>query len=71
VAATRAFRIALHLNGGERVDVGTAPDEEAAQQRAREIVFDLTRPRADEWPCYAGRFVRPDAILSVDVFADE
>jgi ribonuclease E len=68
VAAT--YRVALHLNGGERVEVAAAPDEATAQQRAREIVFDLTRPRADEWPFYGGRFVRPDAILSVDVVAD-
>lgn len=69
--ATKLFRIALTLLGGEQVVVGSARDEEAAAARAREIVFDLTRPRADEWPCYAGRFLRPEAVLSVDVVEDE
>jgi hypothetical protein len=70
VPQSGVYRVALHLHGGERIDVSTADDEATAQQRAREIVFDLTRPRADEWPFYGGRFVRPDAILSVDILTD-
>src|SRR5919197_282337 len=61
VAETKLYRVALHLHGGERVEVDALGDEEAAKARAREVVFDLTRPRADEWPFYGGRFVRPEA----------
>jgi 2-oxoglutarate dehydrogenase E2 component (dihydrolipoamide succinyltransferase) len=65
------FCVALRLQGGERVDVLTRVDEPSAQARAREIVSELARVRPDEWPHYAGRFLRPDAIVSVDVFADD
>jgi hypothetical protein len=64
------YSVALRLHGGERVDVLTGVDEGAAKARAKEIVSELTRVGPDEWPSYAGRFLRPDAILSVDVFQD-
>jgi hypothetical protein len=65
------FCVAVRLQGGERVDVLAGVDEQTAQHRAREIVSELARARPDEWPHYAGRFLRPDAILSVDVLQDE
>ncbi len=63
-------RIVVRLLGGEEVEYAEADDREIAVEAAR----DLTRGFAEaesrgEWPEVAGRFLRPGAILSVDVLA--
>jgi hypothetical protein len=34
---------------------------------AQEVIEQLTAVAATSWPFYAGRFIRPDAIVSVDL----
>ena len=68
--APPTFTVALRLHGGERVDVLSGVEEAEAKARAKEIVSELSSLGADEWPSYAGRFLRPEAIVSVDVFQD-
>jgi hypothetical protein len=68
---TRRFNVAIRLVDGEFVDVTTVDDEDAAHGCAREVVADLSRPRDGDWPFYGGRFLRPDAIVSVDVVEEE
>ena len=70
-AVTSRFNVAIRLVDGEFVEVTTAADEDAAHARAREVVADLSHPREGDWPFYGGRFLRPDAIVSVDVVEEE
>jgi hypothetical protein len=60
-----ATRVLVRLTTGERVDCGTFEDRQSAHTRARELMREL---REDgEWPFVAGRFVRPDAVVSIDL----
>ena len=61
-------RVFARLTTDERIQVATFPELVEARQRAEAIVRDLSGERP-EWPCFAGRFVRPEAIVSVDVEA--
>ena len=61
-------RVYARLTTGERIQVASFPELAEARQRAEAIVRDLSAERP-EWPCFAGRFVRPEAIVSVDVEA--
>jgi pyruvate dehydrogenase E2 component (dihydrolipoamide acetyltransferase) len=60
-----AARVLVRLENGERIDVGQFGDFDAAKQRARELTTELQQ--APEWPFLGGRFVRPAAIVSVDI----
>jgi hypothetical protein len=71
LAPARRFNVAIRLVDGEFVEVTTADGEDAAHSRALEVVADLSRPREGDWPFYGGRFLKPDAIVSVDVVEEE
>lgn len=60
----REVRVVLCLAGGEQVLAETLPESEA-EARARQIVHELVRPEPGVWPFYGGRFVRPEAIVSI------
>jgi hypothetical protein len=60
------YRVVVRLTTDELVDVaayGAAPD---AKTRAAELVDQLARSD-DPWPFVRGRFLRPDAVVSVDI----
>lgn len=62
------FSVSLHFAGGERVQLGSFAGAAAAKDAAREAAARLAA--ADEgWPFLGGRFVRPEAVLSVAVDA--
>jgi hypothetical protein len=61
-----AFQVAARLSNGERVEVAVAADRPAAELAARAFIRTLT-DRPGEWPLVAGRFLRLEAIVSVDV----
>jgi hypothetical protein len=61
------FQILVHLTNGERVEIATADDAPAAKAAAHDAMQKLRN--AAEWPLLAGRYVRPDAIVSIDVAA--
>jgi hypothetical protein len=63
------FAVSLRLVSGERVGVGTFPDEDAAERCAEALIKDLSADDGTRWPRVGGRFVRPAAIASVDVDA--
>ena len=46
--------------------VALLPDETAAHERANELIRRLTETPT-EWPLAEGRFLRPEAIVSIDV----
>lgn len=63
-----AFRVTLRLVNGERIEAHVCDGAAVARERAAEIVRGLAAA-SETWPCFGGRFVRPDAIVSVEVEA--
>ena len=61
-------RVFVRLSNGERVEAGSFDDIAAAQARAGEVVRQVSNGDED-WPFFAGRYIRPEAIVSVDVDA--
>jgi hypothetical protein len=59
------FAVLLRLQTGERIAVDTAASFEAAAEVARELAGRFAR--ATEWPLLAGRCIRPEAVVSVDI----
>jgi hypothetical protein len=67
-AAPRAdvgARVFVRLENGERIEVGDFDGFEAAKKRARGLMDELGQ--AAEWPFLSGRYVRPEAIVSIDI----
>lgn len=67
-AAAVEFRVSLRFVGSECVEVASHADAVEAKAAAYALVQQLS---ADDgsWPFVGGRFVRPEAVLSVDVDA--
>ena len=63
-AAAAGVRLVVRLQGGDRVDVGEFDDRETATEGAREVIDQVT---SGTWPFYGRRFLRPEAVVSVDV----
>jgi hypothetical protein len=66
--ATSTVRVLARLSNGERIEVGAHEDEAAAKAEATALMRFL-RETGGDWPFLNGRFVRPDAIVSVDIIA--
>lgn len=68
-AAKRAtdFRVVVRLKEGEGVEVGSFRDFGTAMEGAQEVIEQFSNATDGQWPFYAGRFLRPDLIVSVDV----
>jgi hypothetical protein len=58
-------RVLVRLENGERIQVGEFDGFEEAKARARGLMAELRQ--AAEWPFLSGRYVRPEAIVSIDV----
>lgn len=63
--APAAAEVFVRLANGERIAAGTYPGQEPAEARARELMQALDGD--SEWPCIGGRYIRPDAVVSIDV----
>ena len=67
-AATDERRIVLRVHGGDDIVVGVAGDREQGVQLARRVMRLIDEADAHgEWPELDGRFIRPGAIVSIDV----
>jgi hypothetical protein len=66
-AGTATAHVFVRLASGERVDAGSFDSEDAAERRARELMRVLDA--GGDWPQLDGRYIRPDAIVSIDVDA--
>ena len=64
--AGQRVKVFVRLTSGERVDAGTFASVDQAKERGAEIARTLAA-EAPEWPFVAGRFLRPDTIISLDV----
>ena len=62
-----ACRVVLRLRDGDRVDVGEFENEFRAEEEARSIVRRLAVASASDWPLFGNRFVRPEAVVSIDL----
>jgi Type II secretion system (T2SS), protein E, N-terminal domain len=62
---TPSWTVALRLADGERIEVGEFVSEAEAMEGARGVVAQLAADAG--WPFFAGRFLRPDTIVSVDL----
>jgi type II secretion system (T2SS) protein E len=62
-----AHRVVVRLSNGERVEVARAEDRAEAERHARTFIRGLAGRELSDWPSVGGRFLRPDAIVSVDV----
>ena len=78
VTSMRAFgapdirRIVLRVNGDEPIVVGSAEGRENAVRIAREMVQHIEQAATSgEWPQIDERFIRPGAIVSIDVQREE
>ena len=59
-------KVFVRLTSGERVDAGSFGSLDQAKERGAEIARTLAG-ESPEWPFVAGRFLRPDTIVSLDV----
>jgi hypothetical protein len=59
-------KVLVRLSSGERVDAGSFESLDQAKEQGAEIARTLAAD-APEWPFVAGRFLRPDTIVSLDV----
>jgi hypothetical protein len=63
--------VALRLAQDDHVEIGGFPSKEEAENFARTVVGRIGRAEEQgEWPVFAGRFLRPQTIVSVDVVED-
>jgi hypothetical protein len=67
-AARVEFCLFVRFAGNERVHLATFSDADDAKEAARAAAEQIAAAR-DGWPFLGGRFVRPDAVLSIDVDA--
>lgn len=71
-AAAGPRRVVVRLIGSEDVELGQAGSRDEALALAREVVRQIAAAEAaGEWPQLEGRFLRPGAIVSVDVLRTE
>lgn len=61
-------RVVVSLVGDELLEVARVDGREQAVRVARETIQLIEDAQdAGQWPELAGRFIRPDAIVSIDV----
>jgi len=60
-----AYRVIVRLQDGDGIDVGEFKDFGTAMEGAQEVIEQFSSSNGS-WPFYAGRFIRPDLIVSVD-----
>jgi hypothetical protein len=61
-------RVVLRVHGAEEIELGQADGREQAVRLAREMIGAIEEAQArGEWPLVEDRFIRPGAIVSVDV----
>jgi len=63
-----AFHLYIRLSTGERIDANVFDDLNAARLHAEDLVKKLSS-NSHVWPHFGGRYIRPEAIISIDVEA--
>jgi len=65
------FCVVVRLKDSDGVEVGEFRDFGTAMEGAQEVIEQFSNVIEGQWPFYAGRFIRPDLIVSVDVVEGE
>ena len=61
-------RVVVRMHGGEDLELGRVEGRDAAVQMARDMVRVIEEAEGvGEWPLVGERFLRPGAIVSIDV----
>jgi hypothetical protein len=68
-APPAAYTVVVRLLDGNGVQVGAFRDFSTAMEGAQEVIAEFANADGS-WPFYAGRFIRPDLIVSVDLVAE-
>jgi Type II secretion system (T2SS), protein E, N-terminal domain len=63
------WSVSLRLTDGEQLEIGVFRTGEEAREHAQSVVRQISSDHS--WPFFEGRFIRPDAIISVDLAAPE
>jgi hypothetical protein len=66
-AVEPALVVIVRLSNGERVELAAAESEARAVDVARTFIRDLAEQEPSEWPLVGSRFLRPEAIVSLDI----
>jgi len=62
--------VVLRLSEGEQLEIGSFGSPEEAHGFAHEVVRQIAAAQGEAtWPFFAGRFLRPETIVSVDLIA--
>lgn len=62
---TATFGVLVRLQTGEQLAVQSASSFEDAVEQAQSLAGRFSR--AGEWPFIAGRCIRPEAVVSIDI----
>jgi hypothetical protein len=57
----------MHLTSGDRIWAGRFASAEVAERRAEDLIDQLIRPEPGVWPRFGGRYVRPEAVVSIEL----
>lgn len=66
-ATEKRFIVAIRLISGELIEAGETDDEDKAAALGHAVIADVAEAGGDEWPFFAGRYIRPEAIVSIDL----
>jgi hypothetical protein len=70
-ATPSAHHVLVRLRDGELLHVGQFQTEAEASAKAQEAVGEIASAESDAtWPFFAGRYLRPDSIVSVDLLEE-
>jgi Type II secretion system (T2SS), protein E, N-terminal domain len=64
---TATVRVVIRLSNNDRVDAAAVGDPRAAKAQAQALIRYIAGKDGSDWPFVGGRFLRPDAIVSVDL----
>jgi Type II secretion system (T2SS), protein E, N-terminal domain len=61
------FRVVIRLSNNDRVEAAVVGDPIAAKAQAKALIRYIAGKDGTDWPYVGGRFLKPDAIVSVDL----
>jgi outer membrane biosynthesis protein TonB len=66
-AGAVTFRVAIRLSNNDRVEAAVVGDPLAAKAQAKALIRYIAGKDGTDWPYVGGRFLKPDAIVSIDL----
>jgi hypothetical protein len=66
-AGALTFRVVIRLSNNDRVEAAVVGDPIAAKAQAKALIRYIAGKDGTDWPYIGGRFLKPDAIVSIDL----